>query len=219
MNRTSDMLLAPSRHSNPFATCWTRPGALEFQFPPGASVTALNAQLAAANWRGEIVGPHGSGKSTLLATLLPHLTAAGFNVATIGLRDGERRLPINFVRDSLAVPRPLLVIDGYEQLSWFGRRVLLLRCRRAAAGLVVTAHHSVGLPLLYRTQPSLTLAEQLVSTLTVVNPSPISRADIAASHACHGSNLRELFFTLYDRHEALASARRRSARTAARMST
>jgi hypothetical protein len=219
MNRTSDMLLAPSRHSNPFATCWTRPGALEFQFPPGASVSALVAQLAAANWRGEIVGPHGSGKSTLLATLLPHLTAAGFNLATISLRDGERRFPMNFVRDSLAVPRPLLVIDGYEQLSWFGRRVLLLRCRRAAAGLVVTAHRSVGLPLLYRTQPSLTLAEQLVSTLTVVNPSPISRADIAASHACHGSNLRELFFTLYDRHEALASARRRSARTAARMST
>jgi hypothetical protein len=30
----------------------------------------------------------------------------------------------------------------------------------------------------------------------------ITRADIAASHACHGSNVREILFDLYDRHEA-----------------
>lgn len=219
MIRDAIVNLAPTRHSNPFATCWTRPGAIEFQFPTGESVATFVDRLVAANWRGEIIGPHGSGKSTLLATLLPLLTAAGRSVASIGLHDGERRLPKPWLRDALSAPNPLLVIDGFERLSWLSRRTLDVRCRHAAAGLVVTAHRSVGLPQLYQTQPDLTLAMQLFSTLTVDNPSPISRADIAASHARHGSNLRELFFTLYDRHEALAGGDRNLARTAARMST
>jgi hypothetical protein len=204
----------PSRHSNPFATCWTRPGALPFQFPAGKSAEQLVERLAAAGWRGEIVGPHGSGKSTLLESLKPHLIAAGFHVTAVALHDGERRLPLNFPSRSLAFLRPLVIVDGYEQLSWLGRWMLRIRCRLAAAGLVVTSHAPTGLPTLFQTQPNLQLAEQLVSTLTAQRISPISAADIAASHACHGSNLRELFFTLYDRHESLSAAMHASARTA-----
>jgi len=37
----------------------------------------------------------------------------------------------------------------------------------------------------------------------------ITAEDVAASHACHGSNVREIFFELYRRHER----RRRTART------
>ena len=70
--------------------------------------------------------------------------------------------------------------------------------------MLVTSHTPTGLPTLFRTEPNFALAAHLVSTLTEKNPSPISPADIAASHACHGSNFRELFFALYDRHEALA---------------
>jgi hypothetical protein len=195
---------SPSRHDNPFATCWTKPGALEFQFPQGASAEQLVAKLAAANWRGEIVGPHGSGKSTLLETLIPQLVSAGRSVATIALHDGERRLPPGFLRKSLASSRPLVIVDGFEQLSWLSRRLLRWHCRRAAAGLLVTAHAPTGLPNLFRTEPGLPLAEQLVSTLTARNFSPLTQADVAASHACHGSNFRELFFALYDRHEALS---------------
>ena len=209
----------PSRHSNPFATCWTRPGAIEFQFAPGESVAQLVAKLAAANWCGEIIGPHGSGKSTLLATLAPHLTAAGRTVTSLCLRDGERRLSQNFVRESLASSRPLLIIDGCEQLSWFARWVVLARCRRASAGLVVTSHRSLGLPSLYQTHSNLQLAEELVSILTAHISSPISIADVAASHACHGSNLREVFFALYDRHEALRDVASSPERTAAHVST
>ncbi len=175
----------------------------------------LVVQLAAANWRGEIVGPHGSGKSTLVATLKPHVAAAGRNLACITLRDGQRRLPTDFVRKALASARPLLVVDGYEQLSWLTRILFTWRCRRVAAGLLVTSHTPTGLPLLYRTQPNLQLVEQLVSTLTASNSSPVSAADVAASHACHGSNLREILFALYDRHEALTAAERATARTAA----
>src|SRR5262245_23842279 len=102
----------PSRFNNPFATCWTRPGALEFQFVDGESLDGLMTRFAAASWRGEIVGPHGSGKSTLVETLKPHLAAFGFNVRAITLRDGERRLPSNFLRESLATVRPLVIVDG-----------------------------------------------------------------------------------------------------------
>ena len=69
MRSITECVCRPSRHTNPFATCWTRPGAIAFHFPPGESAEQLVARLAADNWRGEIVGPHGSGKSTLLETL------------------------------------------------------------------------------------------------------------------------------------------------------
>jgi len=206
----------PSRHANPFATCWTRPGAIPFQFPPGVNAESLVAELAAADWWGEILGPHGSGKSALLETLKPHFTAAGRSVATISLRDGQRRVPSRFLGKSLASSRPLVIIDGYEQLSWLSRRLLRWRCRRASAGLLVTSHEATGLPLLFRMRPSLELAEQLVSMLTAQIPSPIAAAAVAASHACHGSNLREFFFALYDRHEALAGVARTAMRTPAK---
>ena len=201
----------PSRHTNPFATCWTRPGAVEFQFPAGQSADRLVAQLAAANWWGEIIGPHGSGKSTLLESLKPDLTAAGRGVSSITLHDAQRRLPKNWLRHALASSRPLVIVDGYELLSRISRLRLRWRCRRARAGLVVTAHAPTGLPLLFQSQADLTLAAHLVSTLTRQIPSPITDDDVAASHACHGSNLRDLFFALYCRHETLS----RGARTVA----
>src|SRR5262245_38338003 len=83
----------PSRESNPFATCWTRPGAMPFRFPQNESARTLVANLAAHSWRGAVIGPHGSGKTTLLETLLPALIAAGRTVHMISLHNGQRRLP------------------------------------------------------------------------------------------------------------------------------
>ena len=81
---------------NPFATCWTRPGALPFRFNNGQSAEQLVAKLAAQQWHGAIVGPHGSGKSTLLEALKPAIVAAGRSIQAISLRDGQRRLPRDF---------------------------------------------------------------------------------------------------------------------------
>jgi hypothetical protein len=209
----------PSRHSNPFATCWTRPGALRFQFGTGESAEELIERFVAAGERGQIVGPHGSGKSTLLETMQPLFAATGWNLAVVAVREGERRLPSGYLNRALSVPRPLLIVDGYEQLSLLNRWALRVRCRWAAAGLLVTSHAPAGLPLVYRTQVSRALAEQLVSTLTAQDSSPISAADIAASLARCGSNLRELFFALYERHEALRAARRVDSRTATAAAT
>jgi hypothetical protein len=97
--------------------------------------------------------------------------------------------------------RSLIVIDGYEQLGWLQRARLKRRCRRAGHGLLVTAHAPTNIPTLIRLAPDRRLVQQLVLDLTAQVSTPITPADVAASHACHGSNVREIFFDLYDRHE------------------
>jgi hypothetical protein len=191
----------PSRHDNPFATCWTKPGALAYRFPNGGSAEQLVAQLAAQNWRGEIVGPHGSGKTTLLATLLPALTAAGRHVTAIALHDRRRWLLGGFLRRALCVPQPLVIVDGYEQLSRAARIWLRGRCRQARAGLLITSHGTTSLPPLCRLEPDLSSILGVVAVLTRNGNSSVTSADVVASHACHGSNVRELLFDLYNRHE------------------
>src|SRR5688572_1019538 len=86
----------PSRHSNPFATCWTRPGAIPFQFSDGESTTSLIARFESQRWRGAIVGPHGSGKSTLLESLKLELFAGGRHIHFVQVHNGQRRLPVEF---------------------------------------------------------------------------------------------------------------------------
>jgi energy-coupling factor transporter ATP-binding protein EcfA2 len=206
---------APSRFDNPFATCWTKPGALQFRFAPGESAQQLLAKLASQNWRGAIVGPHGSGKSTLLATLKPLLSASGRTVIAVALRDRQRRLPRAFI-ESIQSLKPnengLLVVDGFEQLGWRDRLLLAYISRRNHTGLLVTAHRPIRTSTLIQLAPNNTLVSQLVIDLSAELSTPVTSEDVAASHACHGSNVREIFFDLYDRHER----KRRALRTAFR---
>jgi hypothetical protein len=199
--KSNRLNLPPSRHGNPFATCWTRPGALPFQFSNGQSAKQLTAKLAAQQWHGAIVGPHGSGKSTLLETLKPVIVATGRSVYTISLRDGQRHLPRRFFATWASASNSVVVIDGYEQLSWPARLHLWFRCRSAGVGLLVTSHSTVRIPTLVELSPDRKLVDQLVGDLCAKVSTTITWADIAASHACHGSNVREILFDLYDRHE------------------
>jgi energy-coupling factor transporter ATP-binding protein EcfA2 len=208
------MSVAPSRYANPFATCWTRPGAIPYRFPAGQSTEHLLAILAARHWRGAIVGPHGSGKSTLLEALRPALVAANQDIYSISLHDGQRWLPKDWRNEFAATPASgalteatrekknrLVIIDGYEQLTWLERVRLWNHCRRQGAGLLVTSHTPVRIPTLIRLAPDLPLVERLVAELCAGVSTDITRADISASHACHSSNVREILFDLYDRHE------------------
>ena len=196
----------PSRYDNPFATCWTRPGSIAFRFSEEQNAKQLVEKLAAQNWQGAIIGPHGSGKSTLLETLKPMLRAAGCHIHAVTLRDGQRRLP-QCVWSFDATPA-LVIIDGYEQLTWRERLRLNRRCRRAKLGLLVTAHSPTHIPLLIRLNPGARLVQRLVAELAAQVSTQITAADVAASHACHGSNVREIFFDLYDRHERLRRVER-----------
>ncbi len=123
----------PSRRDNPFATCWTRPGALPFRFADGQSAELLVAKLADQGWWGAIVGPHGSGKSSLLESLKPAIEEAERRVIAIALRDGQRRLPPYFF-EACEGSRSLAVIDGYEQLGRWERLKLapVAAARRSA---------------------------------------------------------------------------------------
>ena len=190
---------------NPFSAARFAPDRMEFLFAPGQSAAGLLERLRAADWRGEIVGPHGSGKSTLLATLLAAARLAGQPCLAVTLRYGQRRLPCDFLGAARCmaaqkdrVPAvPLLAVDGYEQLGRWHRFLLGRLCRRRL-GLVVTSHHPVGLPALCHTAVDPALAWRVVERLQAGSPPLVDGADVAERLAAHGGNLRETLFDLYD---------------------
>lgn len=198
--------MPPSRHANPFATCWTRPDAMTFQFGDDQSAQSLVEKLALQRWWGAIIGPHGSGKSNLLETLKPRLRAVGSIVHTMTLQNGQRRLPrglLSLIQPQTHVGAAIVIVDGYEQLGWLERMRLAHRCRRTKCGLLITAHRPTPIPLLIRLAPDERLVQRVVAKLIGQASTRVTPADVAASHACHGSNVREILFDLYDRHESL----------------
>ncbi len=186
---------------NPFCTRRVRPGAIPFLFPPGEDAETLVWQLQRNGWWGAIVGAHGTGKSALLATLIPQIELAGQHATLVELHDGQRRLPLNLGRDSRLRPPMVLIVDGYEQLSRWRRFLLKRHCRSRGLGLLVTAHAPVGLPELYRTEPTPELAERIVGQLMAGRSPPFTASQLAACFARHRGNVRETLFDLYDLYE------------------
>lgn len=184
---------------NPFATRHTRPGEVPYLFADANSIALLADQLAALQWRAAIVGPHGSGKTTLLAQLLPECARRGRRVQRFTLHDGQRRLPPHdrhWQRDTL------VVVDGYEQLSWWSRQTLNWCCRRRAGGLLVTCHRPAGLPVLYQTSADLDRVQRIVALLTASTASAVTPEDVRAAFRAQQGNVREILFTLYDVHQS-----------------
>jgi hypothetical protein len=191
--------------SNPFSTRFIRPGAIPFLFAGGELAASLVERLHDQHWWGQIIGPHGSGKSTLLETLKTELEAADRQIVAITLHQGEHRLP-PWARSSLTATTQL-VIDGYEQLSWWSRWWVKLLCQRRGAGLLITAHTDAGLPTMYCTEPSQELARAVVAQLLGAENGLISSRDIVAAYQATGGNMREMLFRLYDIYQANESIR------------
>ncbi len=191
-----------SSATNPFSTSRVRPGRLAYRFPAGLSADELTARLARHAWRGQIIGPHGAGKTTLLHTWLPTLCAAGRRVSWWTLHAGQRQLPRDLVTQAAGwEPATLVVVDGYEQLRWLDRWRLAWLCRRARCGLVITAHRPAGWPTLAELSTPAETVQGLVAELLAGVPHQITSADVSAQLAVHGSDVRELFFALYDLYE------------------
>jgi energy-coupling factor transporter ATP-binding protein EcfA2 len=182
--------------SNPFATRFIRPGASPFLFLDDDSAEAIVERLKANRWRGQIIGEHGSGKSTLVATLVPLMEAAGKSIVLIKIGPGERRLPE--IDKSSLLPTTELIVDGYEQLSWWSRWKLRWLIWRSGAGLVVTSHANVGLPTVYVTKSSEEVASAVVSKLLANEGAPISSSEITDAYRAAGGNVRETLFRLFD---------------------
>lgn len=190
--------------TNPFATRWLRPGAVEFLFPSDWSADEACRhleQLPAA----QISGPHGSGKSTLARTLQAELLRRRWSVATCTLRHAQGRLPreLSGLLRRPAPNRALLIVDGSEQLAWWRRWSLPGRCRRAGWKLLVTTHQDCRLPTLRRLRPTIDLACQLAAQVQRRSGLPplVLEEDVRAEFPRYGDNLRELMFALYDVYE------------------
>ncbi|HEX3871085.1 MAG TPA: hypothetical protein VHV77_11645 [Pirellulales bacterium] len=193
-------------HTNPFATRRVRPGAIEFQFPSGCTLENLAARFEAGGGRGQIVGPHGSGKSTLIASLASALTSRGYELLTVTLHAGQRRLPCPLPRRPQNAKPLVVVIDGNEQLGRFSAWWLRRTCARRGFGLLVTTHRACTLPLLYTVEPSLSTTLKLFEHLLPESDNRIASADVEALYARHRGNVREVLFGLYDLYEARRSA-------------
>ena len=162
MNR--DAPIHDGRWTNPFSTHRVRPGSLHFRFAPHDAIDPLMQELHQHRWRGQIVGPHGSGKTTLLRTLDAHWRHQARDPVTVTLHDRQRampRLPWTDFDDATQ-----LIVDGYEQLSRLERWRLVHRCRARRCGLLVTSHQQQkNLPVLYQTQTTLELVDEIVRAL------------------------------------------------------
>ena len=69
-------------------------------------------------------------------------------------------------------------------------------CRRAGAGLLVTAHRPVGLPDLRHTHVTPELAGRVVSALLAGRDWWPAGTDLAALLSARGGNLRDVLFDL-----------------------
>ncbi len=162
--------------------------------PQGVTWSGLLDRLDALNHRAAIVGPHGSGKTTLLLQLRDTLEQRGRPTALLFRNtDGGPALPDSWrpTLESLD-PEAVLLIDGYDHLSWPARTHL-----RKHRRLIVTTHRRAMLPTLIRTRTSPRLLHQLANRLQT---GAIDPHHAAALHATHGGNVRDALRALYDRY-------------------
>lgn len=185
------------RQSNPFCTKYVRPGKIPFRFCGDTVLDDLLEQVGCHDEL-QIVGPHGSGKSTLVSDLVDGLQERGYNVELHVLRDSQRALS----RKSGCATSQVIVVDGYEQLSWFSRWKLRKQRKRLAAKLIVTTHRDIGFETLYSTRVSRDLFHELVGKLLGVQTKQTLEAAIEAAYQKHAPNVREMLFELYDSFDA-----------------
>lgn len=192
----------PAKAINPFSAARVRPGSMAFRLAEGESLEAIVVRLERSGRRGQIVGPHGSGKSTLLATLLAEMSRRGIVYARADLHDRQRKLRPAFWSAVRSPSTALAVVDGYEQLAHLARLRLRAYCRLTGTGLLVTAHRSVGLPTLYRTDPSVEQAALVVEGLLRGFPPLVAETDLQQCYHRYQPDIREMLFALYDLYES-----------------
>ncbi len=195
--------------SNPFSTRFVSPGQLRFIGMKQGSLDQLAVKLVQQNGNGQIVGPHGVGKTTLsfelenrVARLSDTQTPFRFVRKTIGPRQAIRSGHQNASFESIPT-KTILVIDGFERLSWFQRVALLKTCRRRQIGVLLTTHRAVkGIPMLVSLKPDQRQFESVVTELTRDYESQISTERLSEIFIGNNRNTREALMSCYDEFEA-----------------
>lgn len=209
--------------SNPFSTQSTSPGNVVYRFTTGVSGTSkhtvnsglevLLGKLQSAR-RCVIVGPHGTGKSTLLHTFLPKLQKAFPKVVfqqlsndpSVGLvkRIRTRIQASKRIRKQLyALPKGgLLVIDGWEQLSWLARRRIASSSLTQGVTLLVTSHRRLpSWTSIHETRISPEMVRSLAKDLLRESPHKIQKLvdhQLKTRAVDARTNVRDLWFEMYD---------------------
>ena len=80
-----------------------------------------------------------------------------------------------------------------------------MACRRTGAGLLITTHRPSGLTTLFRTEPTLELAQQIVRQLLPPEDNTVSFDDLSDLCRQHPTNLREVLFGMYDLYQRRVS--------------
>lgn len=192
---------------NPFSTRFVRPGAIPFHFNESETAEQLVEKLKQNHWRGEIIGPHGTGKSTLLENLKPFIEHAGRGLIHLKLTAEKPSLNVSELFGGAWNAQTLVIIDGYEQLRFLARFVLAVRRLFSGAGMLITAHRSMGFPPLYETRASEPIFNDLVELLMREANSTITRTEAAQALQASRGNVRDALFRLYDLHELRKTSR------------
>lgn len=209
--------------TNPFSTSFVAPSHVVYRFSHGANAISphnvdiqletLLAKLRTTR-RAVIMGPHGTGKSTLLHTFLPKLQRSfekvSFHQLTNDPSQGFRaRLAERFragkrIRQSLLdlPPEGLLIVDGWEQMTWSSRWRVAKSSMTRKVTLLVTSHHRMpGWTLLHETKSTPKLIRSLAGDLLSDSPHEIRKmvdSHLKDRRLLPTTNIRDLWFEMYD---------------------
>ncbi len=116
-------------------------------------------------------------------------------------------LPLNFDYDSgkkgSFFDKKVLIFDGFEQLSFANRVILRTFCRMNRLGLLLTTHVPViGVPVLYKTEPTVAAIHQLLDYLLEdYDDFQIDDSEVEILLKNFRGDVREMLFSLYDAFE------------------
>ena len=178
----------------------------------------LDQRLANAGHRGQIIGPHGSGKSTLIESFAEYLELTGFTVIKETLHNSQRRISQSLTGTFSVLPdrspdtppkNTLLILDGFEQLSFLNKIRVIRLCRRKNLGILITAHSPQAFagPVLYRTKTSADTLQKIVSYLIGESRFVPGESLLSDLRQKHKKNIRAILDGLYDWWEKIQSLR------------
>ncbi|MDR1491204.1 MAG: hypothetical protein LBT05_00535 [Planctomycetaceae bacterium] len=178
----------------------------------------LYLKFSKFEYRSQIIGPHGSGKTTLLVPLINILENCNHKIISVTLHDNKQKLPMSFWKNCKKLKEwiksqdktdykkktPIIVIDGYEQLSVSQRKKILQLCFTEKWGILATTHKIIRqIPILFRTKTSPEILEEIVNYLLKKNGQtpPFDHSLYFTLLEQYHGNIRDILFSLYDLYE------------------